>query len=66
MYATFNMGVGFAVFVAADQADRCVQIAASSGYEAWIGGRVHQDGSRKAVEITPANITFNEDSLQVR
>ena len=66
MYATFNMGVGFAVFVSADHADRCVQIAVSSGYKAWISGRVRKDGSRKAVEIARANITFDADTLQVR
>lgn len=66
MYATFNMGVGFAVYVPARNADAALQIARRCGYDAWIAGEVVHDGARKAVEIVPLGITFDADSLQVR
>jgi phosphoribosylformylglycinamidine cyclo-ligase len=66
MYATFNMGAGFAVYVDPDDAARCVEIAASLGHRAWVGGTVVKQGSRKAVEIDPLKISFEGDTLQVR
>jgi phosphoribosylformylglycinamidine cyclo-ligase len=65
-YATFNMGSGFAAYVASSDAERCVQIARSAGYAAHIAGIVQKQGSRKAVEIAPLAITFEAESLQVR
>jgi phosphoribosylformylglycinamidine cyclo-ligase len=65
-YATFNMGIGFAAYVRAGDAARCVEIAKSAGYDAWVGGRVEKRGDRKAVEIEPLKITFEGDTLQVR
>src|SRR4051812_17837747 len=65
-YATFNMGAGFAVYVDPADADTCVRIASQNGYRAWVGGKVHKEGSRKAVEIIPLGITFEGDTLQVR
>ena len=65
-YATFNMGVGFAAYVAPADAGRCVSIATSLGYRAWNAGTVHREGQRKAVEIVPLGITFEGDTLQVR
>jgi len=66
MYATFNMGAGFAAYVAAADAERCVSLATSAGYEAWVGGTVRKQGDRKAVEIVPLGITFEADTLNVR
>jgi phosphoribosylformylglycinamidine cyclo-ligase len=66
MYATFNMGVGFATYVASADADRCVAIARREGHEAWIAGEVRREGKRKAVEIAPLGITFAGETLQVR
>jgi phosphoribosylformylglycinamidine cyclo-ligase len=65
-YATFNMGVGFAAYVAPTDAARCVQIATDAGYDAWVAGRVERQGTRKAVEIEPLRITFEGETLQVR
>jgi phosphoribosylformylglycinamidine cyclo-ligase len=65
-YATFNMGAGFAVYVDRADADAVLAIANQTGYEAWIGGQVSKQGSRKAVEIVPSGITFEGDTLQVR
>lgn len=65
-YGTFNMGAGFAAYVAPSDAERCVQLARDAGYEAWIGGEVVDDGGRKAVEIAPLGITFEGDTLKLR
>jgi phosphoribosylformylglycinamidine cyclo-ligase len=65
-YGTFNMGAGFAVYVAAKDAGQCVQLAEAAGYTAWIGGTVRKEGGRKAVEIVPLGITFEGDTLQLR
>lgn len=65
-YATFNMGIGFAAYVDPKHASQAVNIARQSGYDAWIGGTVHQDGNRKAVEIVPLGLNFEGDTLQVR
>ena len=65
-YATFNMGVGFAVYVDASQAARCLEIAAQTGYTAWQAGVVEKQADRKAVVIEPLGITFEGDTLQVR
>jgi phosphoribosylformylglycinamidine cyclo-ligase len=65
-YATFNMGAGFAAYVDAKDADRCVSIATAAGYTAWVAGTVHKQGDRKAVEIVPLDLMFDEQSLKLR
>lgn len=65
-YATFNMGAGFAAYVAAEDAEKCVRIASDTGYDAWVAGTVYKQGQRKAVEIVPLNLTFDEQSLKLR
>ena len=65
-YATFNMGAGFAAYVDATEAERCVQIATAAGYDAWVAGEVTRQGDRKAVEIVPLSLTFDEQSLKLR
>jgi len=65
-YATFNMGAGFALYVAGSDAQACLAAAARSGYQAWVAGAVQKQGGRKAVEIVPPGIIFEEDTLQVR
>ena len=66
MYATFNMGAGFAIYVSPRDADACLRIARETGYTAWVGGRVERHGNRKAVEVEPLGITFHAETLQVR
>ncbi len=66
MYATFNMGAGFAAYVEAADAGRCVAVARAAGYTAWVGGVVRKRGDRKAVEILPRGITFEGETLNVR
>lgn len=65
-YATFNMGVGFAVYVDARDAGRCVDAARGAGYAAWVGGEVRKEGARKAVEIVPEGIVFEAETLRLR
>jgi phosphoribosylformylglycinamidine cyclo-ligase len=65
-YATFNMGIGFAAYVAPDLAAPVLAAARASGYDAWQAGRVRQDGDRKAVVIPSLNLTYEGDTLQVR
>jgi phosphoribosylformylglycinamidine cyclo-ligase len=65
-YATFNMGAGFALYVDPGDAPQCVELANKAGYTAWIAGSIHREGDRKAVEISPLNITFEADTLKVR
>lgn len=66
MYATFNMGAGFAVYVSAADAHRCLLIARQEGYDAWIAGSVERIGSTRLVDIVPLNVRFDAESLQLR
>ena len=66
MYGTFNMGVGFAVYVAPGDAARCVELARQLGYTGEIAGTVRKEGDRKAVEIVPLDLSYAGDSLHIR
>jgi len=66
MYATFNQGVGFAAYVPPALADAVLAVARETGYDAWLAGRVHKDGSRKAVVVPSLGLTFEGHTLQVR
>jgi len=65
-YATFNMGIGFAVYVAPESAQAALGAARDTGYDAWAAGRIRKDGSRKAVTIPSLGLEFEGDTLQVR
>jgi len=65
-YATFNMGVGWAVYLDPDDAEMCVRIAQSLGHQAWVAGRVMRENDRRAVEIPGEQIVFEADTLSVR
>jgi phosphoribosylformylglycinamidine cyclo-ligase len=65
-YATFNMGIGFAVYVAPGAAGAALEAARASGYDAWLAGTVRKDGGRKAVSIPSLGLEFDADTLQVR
>ncbi|HWB54935.1 MAG TPA: hypothetical protein VG722_12105, partial [Tepidisphaeraceae bacterium] len=60
------MGAGFAAYVSAADAHRCLLIARQEGYDAWVGGRVEKAGSTRLVNIVPLNIRFESESLQLR
>ncbi|MGH7239177.1 MAG: AIR synthase-related protein, partial [Candidatus Saccharimonadales bacterium] len=64
MYGNFNMGAGFAVYVAPDDVPAVVDLAAKSGLKAYNCGVV-KDGDKQVV-IKPKNITFAGSSLEVR
>jgi phosphoribosylformylglycinamidine cyclo-ligase len=63
-YGTLNMGAGFALFVAADDAQRAVAIAQGLGIGARVAGTV--EAGTKQVLIEPLGITFGADELQLR
>jgi phosphoribosylformylglycinamidine cyclo-ligase len=65
-YATFNMGVGFAAFVAPETAQSVLAAAQASGYDAWLAGHVRRDGTRKAVVVPEFDLVFEGDTLRVR
>jgi len=63
-YGTLNMGAGFALYVAASDAARVVEVARSCGVPAWVAGTV-EAGAKKVV-IEPLGLTFTADDLHVR
>ena len=63
-YSTFNMGAGFALFVAADEAERTVAVAAAHGIAACVAGQV--EAGPKELVIEPLNLHFGADELQLR
>src|SRR3954469_19279389 len=52
-YATFNMGIGFAVMADPADAKQILALAAQVGHQATQIGVVRKDGKRKAVVIDP-------------
>jgi phosphoribosylformylglycinamidine cyclo-ligase len=63
-YSTFNMGAGFALFLAADEAARAVQIAQQLGVGALVAGAVCEGA--KQLTIEPLSLHFDADDLQLR
>jgi len=63
-YGTLNMGAGFAIFVAASDAARCVAVAAACGVPAWHAGSVQM--GPKQVVIEPLELTFAGEELHLR
>lgn len=66
MYGTFNMGVGFAVYVSPDDASHCIALAKQNGFSAWQAGSIRKEGDRKAVEIVPLGLTYGGETLHIR
>ncbi|MBS0448456.1 MAG: phosphoribosylformylglycinamidine cyclo-ligase [Proteobacteria bacterium] len=63
-YSTFNMGAGFALFVAEGDAERTVEVARAQGIAAWHAGRV--EAGEKQLLIEPLGIRYGADDLQLR
>ncbi len=63
-YSTFNMGAGFALFVAPGEAQRCVDVARAHGIEAWVAGRV--EAGPKQLLIEALALRFDDQALQLR
>lgn len=64
MYATYNMGAGFAFILPEDGAEKIVDIAKTLSLRSWVAGEVKQ--GEKQVVIKPKNIVYKSDSLGVR
>jgi phosphoribosylformylglycinamidine cyclo-ligase len=63
-YSTLNMGAGFALFVAAADAERTVAVAQSKGIGARIAGQV--EAGPKQLLIEPLGIRYGDEDLQLR
>ncbi len=63
-YGTLNMGAGFALFVAATDAQRTVDVAQQCGVPSLVAGYV--EAGAKQVLIEPLGIRFGGESLQLR
>jgi phosphoribosylformylglycinamidine cyclo-ligase len=63
-YGTLNMGAGFALFVAAADAPRAVEVAQACGVAAWVAGTVEVGAKRLLIE--PLGVEFAGDALQLR
>jgi phosphoribosylformylglycinamidine cyclo-ligase len=63
-YSTLNMGAGFALFVAAGQAEQTVQVARAQGFGARVAGVV--EAGPKQLLIEPLGLRFGDDDLQLR
>jgi phosphoribosylformylglycinamidine cyclo-ligase len=63
-YSTLNMGAGFAIFVAAADAQRTVEVARAQGVAALVAGQV--EAGPKELLIEPLGIRFGNDDLQLR
>lgn len=64
MYATFNMGAGFAFFIPEKEAGRTQEIALKEGFKSWNAGIV-EDGPKRVI-IEPLEIVFTGETLQIR
>jgi phosphoribosylformylglycinamidine cyclo-ligase len=63
-YGTLNMGAGFALYLAAQDAARAVEIAQGLGVAALVAG--HVEAGPKRVLIDPLNVTFGGEELNLR
>jgi phosphoribosylformylglycinamidine cyclo-ligase len=63
-YSTLNMGAGFALFVAAADVARTLDVAARLGYEALHAG--HVEAGPKELLIEPLGLHFGDADLQLR
>lgn len=63
-YGTFNMGAGYALFVAAGAGARACERAARLGYQAIVAGEV-ETGSRSVV-LEPLDLVYDGSTLELR
>ncbi len=64
MYANFNMGVGYALFLPKDQTEFAQKIISESGFKSVIAGQI-TTGPKKVI-IKPLDIVFESNTLKVR
>lgn len=63
-YGNLNMGAGFALFVAPEEAGRTAQIAEAHGVRAYVAGRV--EAGPKQVLLEPLGLVFGGEELHLR
>jgi len=63
-YGTFNMGAGFALFVAAEDAERTVAVSHKAGLDAWVAGTVEAGAKRLIIE--PLGLEYDGSELGLR
>lgn len=63
-YGTFNMGAGFALFVAPGDVPAVLNAAAAVGVQAWDAGRV--EAGPKQLWVEPPGLHFGADALTLR
>lgn len=63
-YATFNMGAGFALFVAPGDGAKAVALCRKLGLEALVAGAV--EAGARSVEIEPLAIRYGREELDLR
>lgn len=61
-YATLNMGIGYVVVVPADDADRTVEIARETGYDAFVAGEV--EAGPRSVSVPSLGIEYLSDEFK--
>ncbi len=64
MYATFNMGAGFAIYLPEDQVEKAQIIVQKHNRKSWKAGVVEK--GEKQIIIKPKNITFRGETLNLR
>lgn len=65
MYATFNMGAGFALYVPEKEVSKIITIAQDVGRKAWRAGYIEQSNQREVI-IVPKNLEFRGSSFKIR
>ena len=63
-YGNLNMGAGFALYVAQNQASQVIHIALKLGFRAFVAGRI-EEGDKKVV-IKPKGLEYSGETLAVR
>ncbi|MBI2599930.1 phosphoribosylformylglycinamidine cyclo-ligase [Candidatus Daviesbacteria bacterium] len=64
MYAIFNMGAGFAIYLPRDQVEKAQEIVQKNNLKSWDAGEI-QEGEKQVV-IEPKKIIFKGRALNLR
>ena len=63
-YGTFNMGAGFAFYVAEDSVEKALEAAKNAGHSLLLAGHV-EAGPRRVV-LSPLELVFEGETLSIR
>ena len=64
MYATFNMGAGYAIYVNPKDSRQLINLSKKNGIKAWVAGKVLE--GKKTVSIPSLKISYNAGELRIR